>query len=369
MLRASRGSAYHSLPNTAPMPTTHRARLFAETLRSLAAPRRAVPLALVAVSLWSAEWVASQSPPALFVDAVLMALFCAFSPALWRVLFARSLPSLAQHLAAWGLYAVASAAIVVGAGVLLPPRVGLPFTYVTEPRSLGVLVALFLAGGWGLGRDIELEATADRERARAAKLAVDAEHAQILALRAQLDPHFLFNTLNAIAEWCREDPVVAERAILDLAALLRAVFDALQTPGWSLSASSRFSNSSPPSTRPATPAGTASASTSRPAATTRDIPALVLLPLFENAIKHGPAAGHHGEVVMQVREEFGDAVVSIENPGAFGGSRDGAQGLASVERRLVLAYGEHTRAVFTSTDTTTRVTVRLPPHTLDGVSP
>lgn len=351
------------------MSTTHRARLFAETLRSLAAPRRAVPLALVAVSLWSAEWVASQSPPALFVDAVLMALFCAFSPALWRVLFARSLPSLAQHLAAWGLYAVASAAIVVGAGVLLPPRVGLPFTYVTEPRSLGVLVALFLAGGWGLGRDIELEATADRERARAAKLAVDAEHAQILALRAQLDPHFLFNTLNAIAEWCREDPVVAERAILDLAALLRAVFDALQTPGWSLSRELALLQ------QLAALYSTRDAGRYRfrfdvePAATTRDIPALVLLPLFENAIKHGPAAGHHGEVVMQVREEFGDAVVSIENPGAFGGSRDGAQGLASVERRLVLAYGEHTRAVFTSTDTTTRVTVRLPPQTLDGVSP
>lgn len=351
------------------MPTSHRARLFGETLRSLAAPRRAVPLALVAASLWSAEWVASQSPPALFVDAVLMALFCAFAPALWRVLFAHPLPSLAQHLAAWGLYAVASAAIVVGAGVLLPPRVGLPFTYVTEPRSLGVLVALFLAGGWGLGRDIELEATADRERARASKLAVDAEHAQILALRAQLDPHFLFNTLNAIAEWCREDPVVAERAIVDLAALLRGVFDALQTPGWSLSRELALLQ------QLAALYSTRDAGRYRfrfdvePAATARDIPPLVLLPLFENAIKHGAAAGHHGEVVMQVREEFGDAVVSIENPGAFGGSRDGAQGLASVERRLVLAYGEHTRAVFDSAGATTRVTVRLPPQTLDGVSP
>ncbi len=366
MLRVTRAPAYH---RPRPMPDTHRARLFAETLRSLAAPRRAVPLALVCASLWSAEWVASHSPRAMFVDAVLMVLFCALAPALWRSLFARPLPSLAHHLAAWGVYVVASVAVVVSAGVLLPPRVGLAWTYVTEPRSLGVLVALFLAGGWGLGRDIELEATADRERARAAKLAVDAEHAQILALRAQLDPHFLFNTLNAIAEWCREDPVVAERAILDLAALLRAVFDALQTPGWSLARELALLQ------QLAALYATRDAGRYRfrfdveAAATARDVPPLVLLPLFENAIKHGPAAGHDGEVEMQVRAQNGDAVVSIENPGAFGGPRDGAQGLASVERRLVLAYGEDTRAVFASTDTSTRVTVHLPPQTLEEVAP
>lgn len=346
-----------------------RDRLLAETLRSLAAPRRAVPLALVAASLWSAEWLANGSLPAIFVDTVLLVLFCALAPALWRWLFARPLPSLAHHLAAWGLYAVAAAAVVVGVGRLLPPLVGLQWTYVSEPHSLGVLTAMFLVGGWGLGRDIELEASAERERARADKLAVDAEHAQILALRAQLDPHFLFNTLNAIAEWCREDPIVAERATLDLAALLRAVFDALQAPGWALSRELALLE------RLAALYAARDAGRYRfrfevePAAAARDIPALVLLPLFENAIKHGPSAGHEGEVVMRVREEGGDAVVSIENPGPFGGPRDGGRGLASVGRRLALAYGEDTRATFASTDATTRVTVRLPPRTLDGGAP
>ncbi|MDB4930401.1 MAG: histidine kinase family protein [Myxococcaceae bacterium] len=351
------------------MPSTHRAGLFAGTLRSLAAPRRAVPLALVAASLWSAEWAAFASPAAMFVDAVLMALFCAVAPTLWRWLFARPLPSFAHHLGAWALYALAAGAIVVGVGVLLPPRVGLEWTYVSEPHSLGVLMALFLVGGWGLGRDIELEASAERERARADRLAVDAEHAQILALRAQLDPHFLFNTLNAIAEWCREDPVVAERATLDLAALLRAVFDALRAPGWALARELALLEQ------------LAALYTARdagryrfrfevaPAATAREVPALVLLPLFENAIKHGPAAGHEGEVVTSVRDDHGDALVSIENPGAFGGPRDGGQGLASVQRRLALAYGEDTHAAFTSAGGTTRVTVRLPPRTLDGGAP
>ncbi len=344
-------------------------RLFAETLRSLAAPRRAVPLGLVAASLWSAEWVASGSLAAVLVDAVLLAAFCAFAPALWRSLFARPLPGLADHLLAWGLYAVSAAALVAAVGVLLPPRVGLPWTYVTEPRSLGVLVTLFLVGGWGLGRDIELEAAAARERARAERLAVDAEHAQILALRAQLDPHFLFNTLNAIAEWCREDPLVAERATLDLAALLRAVFDALQAPGWALSRELALLEQLAALYAARDPGRYRFRFDVAPSATARDIPALVLLPLFENAIKHGPAAGHDGEVVMQVRDDHGDALVSIENPGPLGPPRPGARGLASVERRLVLAYGEDARVTFTSTDATTRATVSLPAHPLDGGAP
>jgi two-component system sensor histidine kinase AlgZ len=190
-----------------------------------------------------------------------------------------------------------------------------------------------------------------------------------LALRAQLDPHFLFNTLNAIAEWCREDPVVAERATLDLAALLRAVFDALQTPGWALARELALLE------QLAALYAARDAGRYRfrfevdGAATARDVPPLVLLPLFENAIKHGPAAGREGEVVLRVRAEGGDAVVSIENPGAFGGPRDGGRGLASVHRRLALAYGEGTRADFTATGATTRVTVRLPPPTLAGATP
>jgi signal transduction histidine kinase len=45
--------------------------------------------------------------------------------------------------------------------------------------------------------------------------------AQLQALRTQLHPHFLFNTLNAIAELVHSDPIVADRSILRLSELLR----------------------------------------------------------------------------------------------------------------------------------------------------
>lgn len=45
--------------------------------------------------------------------------------------------------------------------------------------------------------------------------------AELQALRTQLHPHFLFNTLNAIAELVHSDPETADRSILRLSELLR----------------------------------------------------------------------------------------------------------------------------------------------------
>jgi hypothetical protein len=354
---------------------TRTASRFVQTLRALAAPRRAVPLALVGASLLATEWLASASPRALLLDAILLAAFCVCAPALWRALFAERRDSAPHRIAsteshravsfgaaagAWALYAVAAIAIIGGLAVLLPPLLGVRFTYVSEPRSLGVLIVLFLVGGWGLGRDIELEAGVARERARAEQLAIDAEHAQIVALRAQLDPHFLFNTLNAIAEWCREDPIVAERATLDLAALLRAVFDALRSPGWSLAREVALLEQLAALYAVRDPLRYVFRFDIDPATTSQQVPPLVLLPLFENAIKHGPAAGNRGTVRLLARSDDGATAIEVHNPGTFGARREGSSGLASVERRLALTYGSAVRLVIRSADGDSCVALRLP---------
>lgn len=211
-------------------PTTR--AIFRETLRETLRPRRAVPLAFVAIALVSAEWVASRSLVAIGADLLLVALFVLLAPTLWRVLVGGAASVRAGTLG-WAGFALVAAA-VVGSVLVLPPLLSGAWTYVGDPNAFFLLVTLFVVGGWGLGRDVELERGVEVERARAEKLALLAEQAQLLALRAQLDPHFLFNTLNAIAEWCREDPVVAERATLQLASLLRRLFDALRGPRWTL---------------------------------------------------------------------------------------------------------------------------------------
>ena len=65
---------------------------------------------------------------------------------------------------------------------------------------------------------------------------------------------------------------------------------------------------------------------------------MLLLSLAENAINHGPAAGHRGEVRVTIRESANAVEIEIENPGRFGGEREGSVGVPLLKRRLEGAY-------------------------------
>jgi two-component system, LytTR family, sensor histidine kinase AlgZ len=315
------------------------------TWRALGSPKRALPLGLLLVGLLSAEWLATESGAALVIDVGFFLAFCLAAPAGYRLL-ARDTGSLGVgHV----LYALLCAVIVFGIAALARLALELEWTYVVDASSLGILWVLFLVGGWGLARDIELEAGFVAEHHRAQRFAENAERASLLALRAHLDPHFLFNTLNAIAEWCREDPAVAEAATLRLASMLRTMLGGIRSPSWPLSTEIALAQSlfdlyairdrakfrfriDAPDPLPVL-----------------HVPPMLFLPLFENAVTHGPCAGHSGEIVVRLRLETEAPhllEVEIENPGVFGGRREGGEGIAMVERRLALAYGGRAKLSF-----------------------
>lgn len=304
----------------------------AHTWRALATARRAVPLGLLLVAALAAEWLASGTGMALAIDAGLFVVFAVVAPAAFR-LGARH-GEIGQ-----AVYVLAAGGLVLALGAAMPP-LGVPFTYVIDPAGLGILAVLFVVGGWGLGRDIELEQHAVEKTSLAQRNAMVAEQNALLAMRAQLDPHFLFNTLNAIAEWCRQDPVVAEKATLELAAMLRAMLAGTEVASWPLSDElalvrrlcglyeirdrKRFRfRIEAPDPLPAV-----------------SVPPMLLLPLIENAITHGPAAGHDGEIVVAVDVQGESLRLCFDNPGAFRGRRPGGHGLDMVEKRLRLAYGD-----------------------------
>lgn len=74
----------------------------------------------------------------------------------------------------------------------------------------------------------------------------------------------------------------------------------------------------------------------------RDVetPPLILLPLAENAVKHGPAAGHRGTIHVGATVRGDALLLRVENPGPFAGPRPGGHGLDMVRRRLALAYDD-----------------------------
>ena len=313
--------------------------LAADTWRALAAPRRAGPILAVAVPLIATQWLIARELAAAAVAVGLCGVFVALGPLVWRALLAPDQASGRWGLRA-GLYGLITVVLVVATSQLLERIAGLPKTFLTSLPNMAVMAGLFGVGGWGLGRDIELEARLARSEARAARLEREREHAQLLAIRSHLDPHFLFNTLNAIAEWTREDPRVAEQAIVQLAGLLRTVLGALREPRWPLAQELALVSGVLDLHQIRDPERFAVERLDWDPVPDAQVPPMLLLPLVENAMTHGPAKGHRGHVRVAVRREGARIVLEVENPGTFAGERPGGEGLAMVRRRLALTWGD-----------------------------
>jgi len=317
---------------------------------ALAAPRRLIPIALVAAVLILVQASYSSEARAAWVPLLMTLGFVALAPASWRLHLA------AEARSTWGLLAFAAGAALVvgGAGILLPRALGLGPSFLTDPGSLAVAAVLYLAGGWGLGRDLDLEQ--------------DLVRSQLHAMRAHLDPHFLYNTLNAIAEWCRQDPAQAEEAIVRLSALLESVFSGLELRHWPLARELAVIDDLVALHRVRDPDALVLERRVDGPAGDVELPPLALLLLVENAVKHGARAGHRGTVTLAVTIEATAVRIVLENPGPYrpGGGAGGTpgRGLALLGRQLAAAYGGRARIELASAPAPggerTRATLTLP---------
>ena len=339
-------------------------------MRALLVPRRAIPIALVVVPMTIIQDAYSRDPGAVPIALLLCGSFLLVAPMSWRALFPLDKPIAAGALPRVVLYAAIGAAVVLGVGWVVPRLIGLGPTFMTTSPSLAVCLALFWVGGWGLARDIDLETHLRRARARAEALAREADHAQLLALKSHLDPHFLFNTLNAIAEWCRADGLVAERAILQLSSMLRTMMTGIGTTTWPLAREIELVDALFALHAIRDPTLFTVEREVDESLASIEVPPMVLLPLVENAMKHGPLARHKGVVRFIVEEEgAGGAIrVELENPGAYKGPRVGGSGLPIVEKRLALAYGKAASFTIEGDGERTRTRVLLP-RTVDLSTP
>lgn len=325
-----------------------------ETLRALATPRRLVPILVVATPLLFEQ--SRYADPRAFLIGVSLVIACVvLAPISWRVV-TRDRPTPARVL----VYGVLGTVVVLALSVAVPVALQVRKSFLTVPTSVLISTALYLVGGFGLGRDIDLEAKLAAQRARAEALAREAERAQLLALRANLDPHFLFNTLNAIAEWCRVDGVVAEQAVLRLAEMLRAVLAGARAEWWPLDRELALVDALFELHRVRDPERFTVSRVVDDATLRVPVPPLLLLPFAENAMKHGPAAGHRGEVRLEIAAENGGLRVTFSNPGPYRGPRAGSDGLPTAERRLALAYDGRARLTIAADGDRTRVDLLLP---------
>ena len=292
----------------------------------------------------------------IFLVGASLCLACAvLAPVSWRVL-TRDRLTIGRVLA----YSLLGASVVLALSVAVPAALDLRTSFLTVPTSILISLALYLVGGFGLGRDIDLEAKLAAQRARVESLARAAERAELLALRANLDPHFLFNTLNAIAEWCRVDGAVAEQAVLRLAEMLRAVLAGGRAEWWPLERELALVDALFELHRMRDPERFTVSRVVDDATRSVPVPPLLLLPIAENTMKHGPAAGHNGEVRLAITAENGGLHIVFSNPGAYRGPRAGSDGLPTTERRLALAYDGRARLTIAGDGDRTQLDLLLP---------
>jgi two-component system LytT family sensor kinase len=127
-----------------------------------------------------------------------------------------------------------------------------------------------------------------RERERhAAVLATELVQARLQALRMQINPHFLFNTLNTIAALVRENPDAAERMIVRLSELLRRTLDRGDVQEVPLREELDFLRSYLEIEQMRFPDRLTVTFDIEPKANELLVPHLILQPLVENALRHG----------------------------------------------------------------------------------
>ncbi|WP_158167641.1 sensor histidine kinase [Mycolicibacterium smegmatis] len=202
------------------------------------------------------------------------------------------------------------------------------------------------------------------------------DRAEVLALRAQISPHFIYNALNTIASFVRTDPDRARELILEFADFTRYSFraagqyttlaDELRNIDRYLTLErARFGQSLKVRLQVA------------PEVLNVVVPFLALQPLVENAVRHGLAGQGGGTVEIIARDEGTDCVITVEDDGAGmdpetlrAGQGDaladrtdqGAHvGLTNVDHRLRAAFGnDYGLVVETALGAGTKVMMRVP---------
>lgn len=203
--------------------------------------------------------------------------------------------------------------------------------------------------GTALGVVLSIQA-ARREREqerRAAAFELAAREAELVAIKGQLQPHFLMNALNSILACLDEDAERARELLLGLAAVLHSVFERMDEEFVPLSSELDFV-SSYLAIEQARFGERLSVSIDADAEVASAlVPPFLLQPLVENAVKHGVApSSTPGVVEVHAEAQNGRLLVSVRDSGCgFTGEAPLAEGrgLSLTRRRLQAVYGEHAR--------------------------
>ncbi len=220
----------------------------------------------------------------------------------------------------------------------------------------------------------ELRAGAARLQAQSAELNAQLAEARLSVLRAQLNPHFLFNTLNAVSALVAVDPRGVRSMIALLSELLRYTLKDSGEQEIPVHEEFRLLQLYLEILEIRYQGQLETRVVVDPGAEDALVPNLILQPLVENAVKHGiDPAGGFGTVEVRADRVGDDLVLSVHDTGAGQSGRafreqGNGVGLRLIRARLTELYGSEQRlALEAAPDGGTVARMVLPYHTVPFV--
>jgi len=201
----------------------------------------------------------------------------------------------------------------------------------------------------GLGHGFDYYRKYRERELRASQLETRLAQAQLDALRMQLHPHFLFNTLNSISVLMSDDVTAARKMLTRLSDLLRASLENVGTQEVSLREELEFLNNYLEIEQTRFQDRLSVKMEVEPAVLDARVPNLILQPLVENAIRHGIAPrAQPGLIEIRATRENGMIELQVRDNGAGLGTSSPKTlmkgiGLSNTEARLKQLYGANHR--------------------------
>jgi two-component system, LytTR family, sensor kinase len=279
------------------------------------------------------------------------------------------------HLGAVLLFSAIHTTLLWGSRTIVFPLAGLgaydygimSWRYVME---LPTDVISYVVNAGSLVFVLRMREAAAREL-QMAQLRAELAQAQLASLASQLQPHFLFNALNAVAATIYEDPRRADIMLARLAEYLRSTLKLSSAPQVPLARElelldlylaimkARFEDNL------------------RLAVTLEDgvgdalVPQLILQPIVENAIQHGfDPQSARVQVEVSAARSNGNLVLSVRDHGrGLAPQATPRIGLGNTQRRLERLHGADAHVdIVNAPGGGTQVTIRLPFHTAAAAS-
>jgi len=317
-------------------------------------------LALLDYLMWSSgrpSWVQNT---AVLAPACILFAFACLSP--WAICRVRPLRLADGTLlvVTWAAAAAAASALFTGAVWVLARLEGHPAVRLDLLFGAGILLYLLSAGLHYAALAGEASREATLRMAEAHALARDAE---LYALRMQVNPHFLFNSLHSIAALATVDGARAREMCIRLSDFLRSSLGLGERDSVPLNEELALARSYLDVEQVRFGARLKFSEEIQECCRECAVPVLLLQPLVENAVKHGIAGLVEGGAIrLKVGMVDERVCVLVENafdPEAPAPDRLGV-GLRQVRRRLDLRYGESASMVASGSEGVYRVELRFP---------